>query len=89
MKMRERKRFFFEKKNQKTFANCVHQAVRKGQYGAARNRRGLCQAAVIPVDGDVETWGTADFCSASPSATLRLTAISGWIGKSCKIATVL
>jgi hypothetical protein len=34
-----RKSFFFEKKNQKTFANCSLQRGRLGEFGAARNRQ--------------------------------------------------
>jgi hypothetical protein len=33
------KNFFFEKKKQKTFTNCVQRASQMGQSGAARNRQ--------------------------------------------------
>jgi hypothetical protein len=36
---RARKLFFFEKKNQKTFTNCIQQARQRGQSGAALNRQ--------------------------------------------------
>jgi hypothetical protein len=37
MRRKGRKQFFFEKKNQKTFANGCERAFQRGQVGAARN----------------------------------------------------